>query len=500
MHSFFSLYKLISRNEKLAAKRHPLIEQNKFMKAFVYIFIAFWAVYLMFFGFAVGQIDNLSYEIFDVLNGSMVFFLAFDFITRLSFQEMPAQRLKPYKLMPVGERRIIDVFMIRTVLTPYNLFWLFFWVPFSLFAVTKFYGFFGFVLFNVGWVLLYAMNGLWYLLWRTLARVNSFIYLIPIAIYGILGYTGIFADFGQQWLLKGCMHLGRTFLDFNPLGMLSILIAMAVLFIINRKLQFSCVYDEISKVEKVQDVKSSQMAWLSRYGTIGEYLKLEIKSVKRNKTVKKAFLSGLILVVIFNCLFAFTDVYDNSTFMECFICMYCFACLGTITLGSVMCPEGNYIDFLMSRKESVFNLLKAKYYYNCAMLLIPFLFALFPVMKGKFEFIEILGSMFFVSGCVFPFLFQQAVYNNNTMPLNAQITVKTTNSKTQFIVSMVALFVPMIIMTTLLHFLGKETASVIMLIIGLLGTLFSDLWIKNIYKRFMKRRYVNMEGFRNTRN
>ena len=95
------------------------------MKAFVYIFIAFWAVYLMFFGFAVGQIDNLSYEIFDVLNGSMVFFLAFDFITRLSFQEMPAQRLKPYKLMPVGERRIIDIFMIRTVLTPYNLFWLF---------------------------------------------------------------------------------------------------------------------------------------------------------------------------------------------------------------------------------------------------------------------------------------------------------------------------------------------------------------------------------------
>ena len=230
------------------------------MKAFVYIFIAFWAVYLMFFGFAVGQIDNLSYEIFDVLNGSMVFFLAFDFITRLSFQEMPAQRLKPYKLMPVGERRIIDIFMIRTVLTPYNLFWLFFWVPFSLFAVMKFYGFWGFVLFNVGWVLLYAMNGLWYLLWRTLARVNSFIYLIPVAIYGILGYTGVLADFGHQWLFKGCMRFGRTFMDFNPLGMLSILIAMAVLFIINRKLQFSSVYDEISKVEKVQDVKSSQMA------------------------------------------------------------------------------------------------------------------------------------------------------------------------------------------------------------------------------------------------
>ena len=85
------------------------------------------------------------------------------------------------------------------------------------------------------------------------------------------------------------------------------------------------------------------------------------------------------------------------------------------------------------------------------------------------------------------------------MPLNVQMISKGKNSKTQAIVSMVALFVPMIIMSVLLHLLDRQTASAIMLALGLAGTLFSDLWIKNIYKRFMKRRYVNMEGFRGTR-
>ena len=499
MNKFKDIYKWISKNEKLAVKRHPLVEQNKFMKVFVYIFAAFWAVYLMFFGFAIGQINNLHYEIFDLLDGSIIIFMAFDFFVRLSFQETPVQRVKPYKLMPIKQKMAIDVFLIRAMKSSYNLFWLFFWIPFSLFAVFHFYGFAGFIAFNVGWVLLYSLNGLWFLIWRTIARNNAFIYLIPFAIYGFLAYSGIFAEWGNEWLFKPCMALGRAFCEINPLAFLSILIMMAILFWVCRNIQSKCVYDEISNTDKLISVKKNEMKWLDRFGIIGEYLKLEIKSTKRNKVVKKSFLIGMACVLLFSILFAFTDVYDNSLFMECFICVYCFACLGTITLTNIMCPEGNYIDFLMARKESVFFLLKAKYYYNCVLLLIPFLFSIMPVIKEKFLMLEILGCMFFVSGCVFPFLFQQAVYNKQTMPLNVQMISKGKNSKTQAIVSMVALFVPMIIMSVMLNLLDRQTASVIMLCLGLAGTLFSDIWIKNIYKRFMKRRYVNMEGFRDTR-
>lgn len=499
MSDFLKLYKLIGKNEKLAEKRHPLVERNKFMKVFVYIFVAFWAIYLMFFGVIIGQIDNLNYEIFDLLDGFMVFFLAFDFFIRLSFQETPAQRLKPYKLLPVNQKKALDIFILRTLKSPYNLFWLFFWVPFAFFSLFRFYGTIGLIGFSLGWVLLYAANGLWFLIWRSIAKSNSFIYLIPFAIYAMFAFTGVIADFGQDWLFNSCIWLGRTFCSFNPLGFIILLMLLSVFFLLCRRIQAWRVYDEIADVDNIESVKNSEMRWLNRFGIVGEYLKLEIKSLKRNKLVKKSFISGLICVLMFSCLFAFTDVYDNSVFMECFICMYCFACLGTITLTNIMCAEGNYIDFLMSRKESVLFLLKAKYYFNCLLLILPFVFAIMPVLKGKLLLVEILGCLFFVSGCVFPFLFQQAVYNKQTLPLNAQIIAKGRNTKSQAIVSMVALFVPMIIMSLLLNFFSRQTASLIMISIGLVGTLASGIWIKNIYRRFLKRRYVNMEGFRDTR-
>lgn len=496
---FLQLYKQIRLNEKLAAKRHPLIEQNKFMKVFVYIFAAFWAVYLMFFGFMIGQVTDLNYEIFDILDGFLILFLGGDFFIRLSYQETPAQRVKPYKLLPVKLQSAIDIFQIRALLSSYNLFWLFFWIPFSLFTVLHFYGIIGFISYNLCIVLLYSMNGLWFLIWRTLTRKNSFLYIIPLAIYALLAYWGIFSDFGNEWLYNSSMKFGRMMCECNIMAYLLIIAAIAVLFLINRKIQFHGAYNEIASIEKTQTIKQNELTWLSKFGLIGEYLKLEVKSIKRNKVVKKQFMTGLFVVLLFSILFAFTDVYDNSMFMECFICVYCFACLGTITLTNIMCPEGNYMDFLMSRTESVLSLLKAKYYFNCLLLLIPFLFAIMPVIKGKFLFVEILGAMFFVAGCVFPFLFQQAVYNNQTLPLNEQLISKGQNSKSQLIVSMVALFAPMIIMSVLFSLFDRQNASIILLFIGVAGTLLHHLWIKNIYKRFMKRRYINMDGFRATK-
>ena len=55
----WQLYRLINKNKSLSLKRHPLFEQNKIMKVFGYIFIGFWAVYLMFFGVMFAQIFQL---------------------------------------------------------------------------------------------------------------------------------------------------------------------------------------------------------------------------------------------------------------------------------------------------------------------------------------------------------------------------------------------------------------------------------------------------------
>lgn len=58
---------------------------------------------------------------------------------------------------------------------------------------------------------------------------------------------------------------------------------------------------------------------------------------------------------------------------------------------------------------------------------------------------------------------------------------------------------PLIINKALTAFFEQDTACIIMMIIGLLLIATHNIWIKNIYNRFMKRRYENMEGFRDSR-
>lgn len=61
------------------------------------------------------------------------------------------------------------------------------------------------------------------------------------------------------------------------------------------------------------------------------------------------------------------------------------------------------------------------------------------------------------------------------------------------------LFMPLIVNSALTTFLEQNTAFIIMMLIGLTLTVTHTIWIKNIYNRFMKHRYDNMEGFRDSR-
>ena len=243
----------------------------------------------------------------------------------------------------------------------------------------------------------------------------------------------------------------------------------------------------------------SEYKFLDRYGDVGEYLRLELKLCFRNKTVKTQFRMGFIIMLAFSALIAFTDVYDGTGMIN-FICIYNFAILSIMTLGQVMSFEGNYLDGLMSRKESIYNLLRAKYYLNCIIVFIPFLIMMIPVAKRKIPFLMALSYMLFTAGFVFAMMLQLAVYNKKTLPLNANVMRSNRGSSLfQTIIISCAFFLPLIINKALTAFFEQDTACIIMMIIGLLLIATHNIWIKNIYNRFMKRRYENMEGFRDSR-
>ena len=153
----------------------------------------------------------------------------------------------------------------------------------------------------------------------------------------------------------------------------------------------------------------------------------------------------------------------------------------------------------MSRKESIMSLLEAKYYIYTIGEIVPFVLMIPAIVMDKVPYwVSLPGSSIPPVLSIFCF-FQLAVYNKQTVALNEKVTSRQTNSAIQMVVNFGAFGIPLILYSVLNAFLGETAAYSILLAIGLGFTLTSPLWIRNVYKRFMKRRYENMEGFRDSR-
>ena len=123
-----------------------------------------------------------------------------------------------------------------------------------------------------------------------------------------------------------------------------------------------------------------------------------------------------------------------------------------------------------------------------------------PLMiAGKMSVWMNVGYLFFTVGVVYPIVFQMAVYNKDTFPLNQKLTGKQGNTMQQ-ILSMVILFLPIGIEKLATLLLGDPWGFILLAVLGLAGIVTHKMWLRNIYNRFMARRYINMEGFRATRN
>ena len=243
----------------------------------------------------------------------------------------------------------------------------------------------------------------------------------------------------------------------------------------------------------------SQFAFLERFGQTGEYLKLELKSIMRNKAMRSRVMMSLGLIVVLTLLIAYTDVYDGRMMLN-FWCFYCFALYGMTTLVKIMCPEGNYMDLLMTNRENILSLMQAKYYFHVAILLLPLLLMTPAIIAGKFPLLMLVAYMLVCSGLLYFMLFQLAVYNKQTLPLNEKITGKNSvENGMQLIIELVAMLLPMGLVLLLIIFCEEDTAYWVLIGIGLVFTLTHPLWLRNIYQRMMKRKYENLEGFHATR-
>ena len=487
------LYRLLRKNTNLSYKRSPAFEQNKWAKVLIYMGAGLFVTYLILYGCLIAMTA-------DGEAGRMLSFmpiiLAIDFLLRFIVQTTPGMMVKPYILQPISRYTAIECFLVLEHVSGYNLLWLAMFIPYSIIILIAGAGFWLVILELVISELMIIFNSQIYLFFRTLIN-RTVLWLIPALALYALPFAPLFFNFKSN-------TVERLFDKYAAVGMswyfLPVLILLLVgLFFINRHFQFKYVYEEISKKKERALKHVSQFTFLEQFGLVGEYLKIEIKSNMRNKTMKTRCIFSLVAVIAFSMLVAYTSIYDSELMLN-FWCIYCFALYGITALIKIMGQEGNYIDLLMMHRENVIALLKAKFWFYSIVLVIPFLIMLPAVFTGKFTILMLFAYMLLTAGFLYFIIFQLAVYNKQTIPLQLKVTAKGNfENGMQIAIEMFALIGPVLVTGLGYLLVGLTYTYIFMCVVGLAFIVTHPIWIRNIYKRMMARRYENLEGFHATR-
>lgn len=494
------LFRTLRRHVKLSEKRSMAFEQNRTAKIVMYIMSGCAVIYMMFIAVMFAMIANnsRSFTPYEFIFGLMPFILPIDFLLRFMAQHTPAQLIKPYILLPIPKHACVESFILSSIVSQNNLLWMFITIPYAIMTMLFSYGILSVIGFIVVFQLIVIINSLNYMLWRTMINKIFVWWIAPLAIYGAMFIPWIADDFNGMFKIYAVIGTGAS--EGNPLVYTGIIAVMALMFFVNRNVQYNVTYKETTNATEREMKKVNDMHQLERFGETGEYLKLEVKSIMRNKNIKKSFITSILVVIMFSMIISFTDAYSDS-FSKKFWIVYTFILYGSISLIKVMSGEGNYIDCLMSHRENIIQLLRAKYYLYSSLLLLPFLLMLPTVFTGKYSLITLVSMLLFTAGPIYCMLMQMAVYNKQTIPLNEKFIAKG-NIETnwfQVVAELLAMFAPVVIISLLMLVFSENTAYIILGTIGLVFIVLHKMWIRNIYNRFMMRRYSNMESFRATR-
>ena len=489
----FQLYRLLRKNTNLSYKRSPAFEQNKWAKLLIYLGAGMFALYLIMYGCIVGMAAKGEAG---MMLAFAPFYMAIDFLLRFIVQTTPGMMVKPYILQPISRYTAIECFLIGEHVSGYNLLWLCMFVPYSIIQLFAGESFALVLLELVTCELLMILNSQIYLFFRTLIN-RSVLWLIPGLVFYALPFTPLMLSPKADTFDKMVDMIIAQGLSWYALPI--VLLVICGLFFVNRHMQFIFVYEEISKKTERELKHVSEFAFFNRFGLVGEYLKIELKSNIRNKTMRTRCIYSLCAVIAFSLLVAYTTLYD-SELMQNFWCLYCFALYGVTALIKIMGQEGNYIELLMMHRENIIALLRAKFIFYSAVLIIPFVIMLPAVFTGKYTILMLFAYMLLTAGFLHFVIFQLAVYNKQTLPLQLKVTAKGNfENGMQLVIELFALFGPVLITGLGYLLVGLTYTYIFMCIVGLAFIIAHPIWIRNIYTRMMKRRYENLEGFMNTR-
>ena len=473
-----------------------MFERNMAIKIFTYFMFAFWGLYLLIIGFALYDIllkHGIYNDAIDSFNYILLYFLLFDFVVKYIGKKSQTMQIAPYLTLPVRRNTLFNFLLIKEFTNIWNLYFLFLIVPFAFKAIPAFYGYSGVFLYILFFYFLSIGNSMLVNIANNMLNRSGWYLLLPIIIVAaIVGITYIPGVNIEGAIVKA----GVFILEKNIIAWTIVLLVSGALWKINLSMMSSEIYKAMQGKKIAEAGSSLRLPFIDRLGKMGMFINMEMKMILRSKRMKQQM-----YVVIFFIFYYFFIIYTPGVreiyFSRLFFTMFVIGGVGLIMAQYLFTSESSFFDGLMTRNLSMLDMLKGKYIFYISYSVLTLLILTILVFIGKLDFLFLISVFFYTTGFLFFLMFQSAVYNKSYFNHSESglFNWKGTSGN-MLVVSMLGIFIPIIIVSIIKAIFGETVTNYFMLVIGFSFTVTTKYWLTWTYKRFLKRKYKNMEGFR----
>ncbi|WP_333878596.1 DUF5687 family protein [Flavobacterium sp.] len=429
-------------------------------------------------------------EPLSTINKFMIYYVLFDLIIRYFLQKMPVTNIKPLLLLPINRSTIVHYSLGKTVISFFNVLHAFFFVPFTIVLLYKGYGYQA-LLWHIGMLALIYTNNF----------LNVLINSKNIVFYTVLGLLAALAT-SQYYDVFDITPYSQLFFQNmydTYYGFLApvILVSATYYFSFNYFKNRLNLDDGLAKKSEV--AKTENFTWLDQFGTLGTFLKNDIRLLKRNKRSRTTLIMSFIF--IFYGLLFFTqsiEAYDNP-WMKVFAGI--FVSGGFLFTFGQFVPswDSAYYQLMMSQNIQYREYISSKWWLMVIGTVISTLIASFYLYFGLHTYLIIVVGAIFNIGVNSHLVMLGGAFVKTPIDLTTSKQAfgdkQAFNMKTMLI-SLPKMVVPMGLYTLGYYLFSPNVGLVFVAAAGILGFAFRNYVFDKIEKIYKTEKYATIAAYK----
>lgn len=422
------------------------------------------------------------------INKFLVYYFLGDLIVRLLLQAIPVMNIRPLLTLSFKRPTIVHFSLGKTALSFFNVTHAFFFLPFCAVLLYEGYDPLSVILWGVAlFSLVYCNNFLNILLNNKDNLLGIFIAVTAVLagcqyykLFDITTYVYPFFEalFHTKWAftIPVLVLIGLYYWTFNFLK--------------------GDLYLDAGLTVKNDIAKTENLTWLNQFGTLGTFLKNDIKLIKRNKRSKTTV--GMSVMFLFYGLIFFTNSHQPPVML---IFAGIFVSGGFLFTFGQFVPswDSSYYQLMMTQNIPYRGYLNSKWWLIVIATVISTFLASFYLYFGWEVYLTIVAGAIYNIGVNSHLVLLGGAFTKT--PIDLSMTKGAFGDKKSFNVNTMLLTLPKLLLPVLLYWLGSylmnpKLGLALVALAGVLGFMFRNVVFSLIEKIYKKEKYNTIEAYK----